>query len=135
MERSISVLSDLKDLSDLLAGAGVDQTRLLPHEGQLRLEMELTRACVESPIEERGLFGVRKKIPWVKSRLRLDRITGVSLQRLPEMQAQAPLLVCDSVSGGYTVSLTSPDGLRLSVSLEQLDGSFADIGRPVDVSV
>ena len=134
MERRIQVLGDLKDLSDILSGASVDQTRLLPAQGRLRLEMELTRACIESPIEQTGLFGVRKKIPWVKSSLTLNGITGVSLTKVPET-GQAPLLVCDSVSGGYTVALTAPDGLRLSLSLEQLDGLFSDIGKPVDVSI
>lgn len=136
MERRISVVGDLKDLSDLLAGASVEQTRLLPEGGLLRLEMELTRACIEAPLEQRGLFGSRKKIPWVKSSFTLNRITRVLLQHLPQAQArQAPLLVCDSVSGGYTVGLTSPDGLYLLLTLEQLDGSFTDVGRPVDVSV
>ena len=47
MERHISVLTDLKDLSELLGGARIDHVRLVPDSSGLRSEIDLTRACPE----------------------------------------------------------------------------------------
>ncbi len=132
MERTIAVLSDVKDLSELLHGASVEQARLVPSGGRLRLEMELTRACAEMPaVAHRGFMG-RIKIPWVKSRLSLGQIKDAAVQRLSHAPpAQTSLLSCEAVAGGYTLVVTSPDGLRLSLTLEQLNGQFADLGQPI----
>ncbi len=132
MERTIAVLSDVKDLSELLNGASIDHARLVPSGGRLRLEMELTRACSElQPAIHRGFMG-RTKTPFVKSRLSLGQIKDAAVQRLTDAPpAQASLLSCEAVSGGYTLVVTSPDGLRLSLNLEQLNGQFADLGQPI----
>jgi hypothetical protein len=133
MEREIHVLSDVKDLSELIDGASVDQARLIPSGRRLSLEMSLTRACPElQTVVRRGLL-TRTKTPWVKSRLTLNQITEASVQRLIDTPAEsASLLSCEAIQGGYTLVVTSPDGLRLSLTLEQLDGRFMDVGAPID---
>ena len=144
MERAIRVLGDIKDLSELLQGASLDQARLLPatasaaggpgpSNGRLRLELELTRACPELQAPGGRGWGFRPRVPWVKSRLVLQQVSGASVQRLDDgSPAQVSLLACDAVSGGYTLSVTSHDGLQLVLTLEQLDGEFKDIGQPAE---
>jgi hypothetical protein len=132
MERTIQVMGDLKDLGELLDGAGIDQARLAPSDGRLRLDMELTRACPELQAAARPGFGGRRKVPWVKSRLVLERITDAAVQRVTDGgAAQPPLLACEAIAGGYTVAVTSHDGLRLVLTMDQLSGAFQDIGQPV----
>ena len=133
MERAITVLSDIKDLSELLDGARIDQVRLVPDGGRLRVEMELTRACPELKTTVRVGLRRRVKVPWVKSRLSLAHIKDASVQRLEDGPAdQTPLLSCEAVSGGYACDVTGLDGLQLSLSLEQLSGEFADTSSPAD---
>ena len=132
MDRTIRVISDVKDLSELLDGASVDHARLVPSGARLRLEVELTRACAElQTVARRGWF-TKTKTPWVKSRLSFAHIKDASIQRVEETPVQqVPLLSCEAIAGGYTLVMTSPDGLRLTVVLEQLDGQFADFGQPI----
>ncbi|MBI3321094.1 MAG: hypothetical protein HYZ91_02365 [Candidatus Omnitrophica bacterium] len=132
MEREVRVLSDVKDLSELIDGASVDGARVIPQGGQLSLELDLTRACPElQAANRRGVFS-RPKTPWVKSRLMLQRIAEIAVQRIVEAApSQAPLLSCESVPGGYRLIVESPDGLRLSLTLDQLEGHFADVGAPM----
>ena len=133
MEQRISVVSDVKNLSELLNGASVDQARLVPSGGRLRLELELTRACPElATVVRRGLL-TRTKTPWVKSRLVLDQIKDAAVQRLVDTPPdQTPLLSCEAIPGGYQLVVTAPDGLHLQLTLEQLDGQFADVGKPIE---
>ena len=84
MERLISAFSDVKSLSELLDGASVDRSRWAPHDGALRLELELTRACRELKTSRRpGLFA-KTRVPWVRSRLTLDHVTDVVVQRVSD---------------------------------------------------
>ena len=133
MERAISVLSDVKDLSELLEGASVDQARLTPSGGRLKLEMELTRACPElQTVMRRGVI-TRTKTPWVKSCLTLSQIKDASVRRLTDAPpGETPLLSCEAIPGGYTLVVMSHDGLRVSLTLEQLNGQFADVGNPIE---
>ena len=136
MNRDVTVLSDVKDLAELLDGAGVEQATLAPAGGRLELVIEGTRAMVEQPPAARftargGLFK-RAKTPWTKYRLTLTYITGVTMTRAEQTPAdQTPLLACDAVPGGYQLTVQAPDGLRLVAGLEQLAGAFADIGSVV----
>ena len=133
MERTISVLNDVKDLSELLEGASVDQARLAPSSGRLQLELDLTRACPELETVVRRGFSTRTKTPWVKSRLTLSQVKGASVQHLTDVSpTQSPLLSCEAIPGGYALVVTGHDGLRLSLTLEQLNGQFADVGKPVE---
>ena len=133
MKRTIAVVNDMKDLSELLNGARVEQASLVPSGGRLRLEMELTRACPELQTAVRRGLLTRTKTPWVKSRLTLNQIKDASVQRLTETPpGETPLLSCEAIPGGYTLVVTSPDGLRLSLALEQLIGQFADVGSPIE---
>ena len=133
MERAITVLGDIKDLSELLQGASLDQVRLLPGNGRMRLELELTRACPELQPAGGRKWGFRAKVPWVKSRLVLQQVSDASVRRLDDgSPAQVSLLACDAVLGGYTLAVTSHDGLQLVLTLEQLDGEFRDVGKPVE---
>jgi hypothetical protein len=131
MEQSINVVSDLKNLSELLGGSTVDQARLVPSGGRLRLELDLTRACRELVTTERRGFLKRPKTPWMKSRLTLEPIAEAMVQRVTESSpSPEPLIACEAVPGGYQLVVTSPDGLRLSMRLEQLSGRFVDLGEP-----
>ena len=132
MEQAIAVLSDLKNVSELLEGASIEQARLVPSIGRLQLELEVTRACPELKTTVRRGLMRKTTIPWVKSRLTVGQITGVSIQRAAEAPAgQTPVLACEAVPGGYTLTVTSPDGLQLTLALDQLQGQFADLGRPI----
>ncbi|MBI4341445.1 MAG: hypothetical protein HY598_04095 [Candidatus Omnitrophica bacterium] len=132
MQRTITVLGDIKDLSELLQGASLDQVKLSPGGGRLRLELELTRACPELQPAGRGGFGFGRQVPQVKSRLALGQIREASVQRLDDgSPGRLSLLACDAVSGGYVLSVTSHDGLKLALTLDQLDGDFRDVGKPL----
>lgn len=132
MERAIAVLTDVKDLSELLHGAGVDQARLVPSSGGLRLELGVTRAMPEQATVVRRGFLSRTKTPWTKSRLVLERIREASVQRVAEIPSpDVPLLACEAIPGGYSLVLTAPDGLQLALTLEQLQGHFSDVGSPM----
>ena len=121
MERTVSVLSDVKDLSELLAGARIEQVRCVPSGARLRLEVELTRPHRE--------VQAKPPIPWVKSRLSIGQIKESSVARVSEQAgAPAPWLSCDAIPGGYRFVITSADGLRSVLTLEQLNGQFTDHG-------
>jgi hypothetical protein len=133
MQRTISVVSDVKDLSEVLNGASVDQARFVSSGGRLRLEMELTRAMVERQQVIRQGWFKRFRTPWIKSRLVLEQIQDVAVQHLSDQPPeQLPLLACDAIAGGYQFVVTSPEGLRLQLTLEQLQGQFEDIGSPIE---
>lgn len=132
MQRTVSVLGDIKDLGELIEGASIDAARLVPAGDSLRLEMELTRACAEQAGAARGGFLSRQKTPWTKSRLLLEGIKDAAVGRAPEGPGAHPsLLGCEAVTGGYQLTVTSHDGLRLSLTLDRLSGQFSDIGQPV----
>ena len=133
MEQLITVVSDVKNLSELLEGSSIDEARLTPSGGRLRLDLELTRACLElQPVARRG-FMTRTKTPWVKSRLTMSPILDASVRRLADSPTvHTPLLSCEAIPGGYRLVVTAPDGLQLHLTLEQLDGHFADVGKPIE---
>jgi len=45
---------------------------------------------------------------------------------------EVPLLACEAVPGGYQVTLRASDTLQVAFSLEQLDGTFVDVGTPIE---
>ncbi len=133
MERTMTVLTDVKDLGELLNGSRVDQAQLIPSGGRLQLVLDFTRAMIEQQqVIKRGPFR-RLKTPWTKCRLTLKGIKSATVKRLTDLAPdQTPLLSCDAVSGGYQLIVQAPDGLQFVLSLEQLDGSFTDLGSPID---
>ena len=133
MERAIGVVSDVKDLGEFLNGASVDQARFVSSGARLRLEMEVTRAMLEhQQVVRQGLFR-RVKTPWIKGRLTLNQIQDVVVQRLSDQPPDpTPLFTCDAIPGGYQLVVTTPDGLRLQLTLEQLSGHFEDLGSPIE---
>ena len=130
MERAIDVLSDIQDVNDLLRGAGVDQVRLVPDAGSVRLEVELTRAMPELAATVRSGLMTRTKTPWTKSRLQISKIKASSLRRLGDGEGQLPLVSCEAVPGGYSALFNTPDGMQLKLEMEQLSGRFWDLGSP-----
>ena len=133
MERSVSVVTDVKDVSELLNGASLEQVRLLPSEGRLRVELELMRVMPERATTVRRGLWTRMKTPWTKSRLTLHQIKEASVRRATDAPPEhTPLLACEAVPGGYTVTVTSPDGVQYVFKLEQLHGQFTDIGNPIE---
>ena len=133
MQRAIAVVTDVKDLSELLHGASVEQARMVSSGGRLRVEVELTRAMMEQQrVVRHGLFK-RTQTPWIKGRLTLEGIQDVEVQRVSDQPPdQTPLLTCEAIPGGYQFVVTAPDGLRLQLTLAQLSGQFEDIGRPIE---
>jgi len=133
MERAITLVTDVKDLSELLNGASIEQAQLVPDRGRLQLVLELTRAMTErQQVVRHGLIR-RVKTPWTKCRLMFNRIGTVTVKRLTDLAPdQTPLLSCDAVKGGYQLTVQAPDGLQFVLGLEQLDGAFADIGNPIE---
>ena len=133
MQRELAVLTDVKDIGELLSGASLDATRIAPRHGWLRLELLLTRAMPERATMARRGFLRRAKTPWTKSRVVFEQVTAASVERVGDGGAeQTPLLVCDAVPGGYALTVTSPDGLRWSLAMDQLSGRFEDIGQPLE---
>lgn len=132
MQRTIQVLSDVKDLSELLRGARVEQADLAPSGGQLALALALTRAMAEQRTTVRQGFVQRVKTPWTKCALRLGAVTGASVKRMEDrIPDDAPLFSAEAIPGGYELTVQAADGLRLVVKLDRLDGSFADVGSPI----
>jgi hypothetical protein len=132
MQRDIKVLTDVKDLSELLSGARIERVRLLPSGGGMQLSAELTRAMPErQTVIRQGLFR-RLKTPWTACELELFRVTSVAVKHLTDLAPdQTPVIACEAVPGGYQFTVQAPDGLQLVLNLDQLDGSFADIGAPI----
>lgn len=133
MERAIKVLTDVKDLSELLAGAGVEDAQVRAGGDGLQLTARLLRAMPErKTLVKQGLFR-RPKTPWSRCEVTLSHITSVSVKHLTDMAPdQTPLMTCEAVAGGYQFTLQAPDGLQLMLQLDQLDGSFADVGSPIE---
>lgn len=133
MERAVAVVSDVKDVGELLNGASVEQAQLVPSDGQLTLILELTRALLErQEVVRRGPFR-RLKTPWTKCELRLRHIRSVTVRRLTDQAPNhAPLVSCEAVSGGYEVTVQAPDGLQFVLSADRLDGAFTDVGTPIE---
>ena len=133
MERAIKVLTDIKDLAELLSGASVEHTRVAAAAGRLSLEMELTRAMPEHrQVVRQGLFR-RTRTPWSRSRLTLHGVSDVTVQQSADRApSPEPLLTCDAVPGGYTLMVTAPGGLQLACRMDQLEGGFSDVGQPID---
>ena len=133
MERAISVLTDVKDISDWLKGARVDEAKLEPLNGRLAFTLELTRAMTERQTTVRqGLF-MRTKTPWIKCRLTLHHIGDVRITRLTDQAPNdLPLLACDAVKGGYQLTVQAEDGLQFILNLDQLEGTFTDVGGPIE---
>lgn len=133
MNRAITVISDVKDLAELLNGASVDQARLVPAVGRLQLVVDCTRAMIErQEVVRRGLIK-RLKTPWTKCQLTFNRITTATVKRVTDAPAdQTPLLNCEAVKGGYQLTIQAPDGLQFILGLDQLDGHFADVGSPIE---
>lgn len=134
MDRMITVLSDVKDLGELLQGAAIDQASLTPTDGRVQLVIDGTRAMLEQPVAARGGLFKRPRTPWTKFRLTLDRITRATIARVEQAPAdQSPLLACDAVAGGYQLTVRTPDGLQLVLAVDQLQGAFADAGSVIRV--
>jgi len=133
MERTITVVTDVKDLSDLLNGSSVDQARLVPNGGRLELVLELTRAMIERQTVVRHGFIRRLKTPWITCRVVFKGIAAVTVKRVSDHTPdQVPLLACEAVKGGYQLTVQAPDGMQFVLDLEQLDGAFSDIGSPIE---
>ena len=133
MERAITLVTDVKDLSDLLDGAGVDEARLVSVGGRMQLGLHLTRAMIERQQVVRAGFLKKMKTPWTKCDLTLKGITTIAIKRVTDAPPdQTPLLSCDAVKGGYQLIVQGPDGLQFVLGLEQLDGTFVDIGSPIE---
>ena len=133
MERAINVLTDVKDLSEWLKGSRVDEAKLEPSTGQLAFTLELTRAMTERQTRARqGLF-MRTKTPWIRCRLTLHHIGDARIKRLTDQAPNdTPLLTCEAVKGGYQLTVQAEDGLQFILNLDQLDGTFTDVGSPID---
>ncbi len=133
MQRDIKVLTDVKDLSDLLNGASVEQAQVSPGGNGLQLTARLLRAMPErQTVVKKGLFR-RLKTPWTTCEVTLSHITSVNVKHLTDVAPdQTPLIACEAVPGGYQLTVQAPDGLQLMLNLDQLDGSFADVGSPIE---
>ena len=132
MERTITVLTDINDLAQLLQGARIEQANLQSRGGQSELSLELTRAMIECKPEKRGLFQ-RLRVPWTKSRLTLRHITAAAVTPPTDVPLnELPLVSAESAKGGYQVIVKTPEGMQMVLTADQLDGAFADIGAPIE---
>ena len=133
MRRALNVLNDVRDLSELLNGANVEQTTLSPGGGGMQLAAELTRAMPERQAVVRQGWLRRVKTAWTKCELRLTHIQSVTVKRLTDLAlGQVPVIGCEAVAGGYEFTIQAPDGLRMVLRLDQLEGSFNDLGSPIE---
>ena len=135
MERAIAVLTDVKDLGELLQGASLEEVHVEPVGGRLQLALELTRAVIERQTVVRAGWFRRAKTPWTKSQLTLKGINALTIRRLTETSPNhVPLLACDAVQGGYQLTVRALDGLQFVLGLSQLEGSFRDVGNLIESS-
>ena len=119
MEHALAVISDVSNLSRILAGAVFGAARLLPSGGRLRLELELL------PAPAAGRRGVGAA---VTHRLTLEQVTEANIRHVATVPTGQPLISCEAVRGGYQVVVAAPDGLRLELNVEQLNGRLAALG-------
>lgn len=132
MERTIKFLTDVKDLAELLSGARIDQANLQSSGHYSELSLELTRAMLERQPEKRGLFR-RPRVPWTKSRLILRQITGTTVTPPTDVAPnEMPVVSAEAAQGGYQVVVKTPEGMQMVMTAEQLDGTFADVGAPIE---
>ena len=132
MERKVTVLSDIKDLGELLGGSRVEQARLLPSNGALQLVLDFTRAMPERASAVRQGFVKKVRTPFTKCQLTLGKVRQAAVKRVDDPASEQPLLSCDAITGGYQLTVQTPDGLQLVLQLEQLTGAFADVGEPIE---
>ncbi len=133
MERPVTVVSDVKDLSDLLNGASLEHVRAVPQGGSLDIMLELVRAMVERQHVVRQGWFRRLKTPWTKCQLTLKGIGGMTVKHLTDLApGESALFSCDAVAGGYRLTVQAPDGLQLVLDLAQLNGTFTDLGSPLE---
>lgn len=131
MERTIKVLTDVKDLAELLSGARIEQANLQARGGTSELTLELTRAMLEQPAQKRGAFQ-RPRVPWTKSRLILRQITGATVTPPTDVPSDGlPVVSAEAAKGGYQLTVKTPEGMQMVLTAEQLDGTFADVGEPI----
>lgn len=132
MERAIAYLTDVKDLSELLDGATIDQVRTTSTPSGAEVILELTRGMLErQTVVRQGLFR-RAKMPWTKCRLTLQGAKELVVQRATDVPPDQPLINCEAVLGGYHCTVQGTDGLFLSFKLDQLQGLFTDVGSPIE---
>lgn len=133
MERRIQVLTDIKDLNELLAGASVDRTQVVSHPGQTQLIVELTRAMIERQTTVRqGLFQ-RLKTPFSKCQLTFASIRAVTTAKTDVApSAASDLMACEPVKNGYRLTIRSGDGTEIALDVDTLNGRFEDVGQPVE---
>lgn len=134
MERVITVMSDVKDLGELLSGARVEEVRCVPSGSGLQLVVRLTRGMLErQTLVRRGPFR-RLTTPWTKCELRLARIAVLTIRRLTNgMPDQLPVFSCEAVPGGYQLTVQAADGQQFVLGTSQLDGTFTDVGSPLEI--
>ncbi len=131
--RVVAVLSDIKDVGELLRGASVDEARVVPADGRMRLDVSLTRAMLERTATVRQGFVRKVKTPWTKCQLQLSHVQSVAVKRLADVAPdEHPLLNAEAIAGGYRLTVLTPDGLQLIVALERLEGTFGDVGAPIE---
>ena len=135
MERQIRVLTDIKDLDELLNGARVDRTHVISNPGRPpRLIVELTRAMIErQTVVQQGLFK-RIKTPFSSCRLvfsSIRRVTTESVEGAPALTDGA-VLSCEPVKDGYHLTIRAEGGTQIMLELDALNGAFEDVGQPVE---
>ena len=135
MERQIRVLTDIKDLDELLNGARVDRTHVIANPGKpTQLIVELTRAMIERQTTVQQGFFKRIKTPFSSCRLvfsSIRRVTTESVEGAPPLTDGA-VLSCEPVKGGYHLTIRGEGGTQIMLELDALTGVFQDIGVPVE---
>jgi hypothetical protein len=132
MERQIAVLSDIKDVTELLNGARIDRTRVVSGASQTQVIVDLTRAMVERPaVVQPGLFR-RSKTLFTKSQLVFSAVRSVTNAPPAEGLFEGAIMNCEPVKGGYQLTLRGEGQATLVVLVDRLDGVFQDVGQPID---
>ena len=135
MERQIRVLTDIKDLDELLTGARVDRTHVVSSPGKPpQLIVELTRAMIErQSTVQQGLFK-RTTTPFSSCRLvfsSIRRVTTESVEGAPPL-TDGSVLSCEPVKGGYHLTIRGEGSAQIMLELDTLNGVFQDVGQPVE---
>ncbi len=132
MERTVTVVTDVKDVSDFLNGACLEQIQVAPLGGTLQFTAELTRAMMERQTVVRQGWRRKVKTPWTKCQLVLRGVRDATVCQPSDHSSDTPLLCCDAIKGGYRMTIQVPQGLQLVLNLEHLDGEFSDVGSPTE---
>ena len=119
-------LEELKKVGELLGEADFERADCQWESAGAVFKLETARP-IAGVLPGAGLF--RKPRPnWVKCRLVVRQVKVLSLWEEYDVKPPlAGLLIAESIPGGFRIQLASAHGLRVSLTVDRLDGALEDL--------